>query len=68
MAESKITENQISQELSFIKRYINRMKTPSYKEYKNLLKTTTRQLSFLGAIGFGIKFVHMIINKVLIGA
>lgn len=66
MAEKKPTENQLSQEWNFLLKYYKKMKTPNKKEYKTLLLTTAAQLAALGTIGFGIKFVHMIINKMLI--
>lgn len=57
----------LNSELRNIRNFMLRLRVPSEKEYSHLLAMCIVGLSAMGLIGYGVKFVHMIINKLLIG-
>lgn len=65
--KEKDSKNFIKQEIKSVKQYLNKLKIPTEKEYAGLLRANFVGICGLGLLGYSIKFIHVMMNNMLMG-
>ncbi|ELA46330.1 hypothetical protein VCUG_02175 [Vavraia culicis subsp. floridensis] len=63
----KTKENRLTKELMRGKHFISKCEFPTKDEYMLLLRQHVIGIGFLGVLGYIVRFVHILINNVIVG-